>query len=420
MPDVDLVIRGQRVALPQFLGAASTSSQAQDGPSQVAGFAPASIHITRGVITAIAAYDDVPAGCSVESADEGAMVMPGLVDTHVHINEPGRTEWEGFASATRAAAAGGVTTLIDMPLNSIPPTTTVAGFQAKREAAQGQCHVDVGFWGGLIPGNTQDLPALFAAGVFGFKCFLIHSGVDEFPNVTEADLRNAMPRLTRMGALLIVHAELQRPISRSNTASPPSPLIDIGNATDPSVSASTYQTFLASRPRAAENEAVELMIRLGREFGTRVHIVHHSSAGALPLLREAKAAGLKLTAETCPHYLYFAAEDIPKGATEFKCCPPIRERENREQLWQALAEGTIDLIVSDHSPCTEDLKLQESGNFLEAWGGIASLQLRLPVIWTAARRRGFSPPPAAMLISCSGIRSSSFVSGLRCFFTATN
>jgi allantoinase len=341
------------------------------------------------VITAIAGYDDVPAGCVVESADEGVIVMPGLVDTHVHINEPGRTQWEGFAAATRAAAAGGVTTLIDMPLNSIPPTTTVAGFQAKLEAAEAQCHVDVGFWGGVIPGNTQELAGLFQAGVVGFKCFLIHSGVDEFPNVTEEDLRAAMPELTRLEALLIVHAELHGAISRAGIPSCHSPLSASGNRTDTRISASTYQTFLASRPRAAENQAVELMIRLGREFGTRVHIVHHSSADALPLLREAKTSGLKVTAETCPHYLYFAAEDIPEGATEFKCCPPIRERENREQLWQALADGTIDMIVSDHSPCTEDLKLKESGNFLEAWGGIASLQLRLPVIWTAARKRGF-------------------------------
>ena len=445
MPDADLVIRGQKVALPEWpeevAGADPHPKQAQDGPSQSVRFRSASIHIKQGVITAIAGYDDVPAGCAVESADEGAIVMPGLVDTHVHINEPGRTEWEGFATATRAAAAGGVTTLIDMPLNSIPPTTTVAGFQAKLNAAEHQCYVDVGFWGGVIPGNTDELAGLFAAGVVGFKCFLIHSGVDEFPNVSEADLRNAMPELTRLGALLIVHAELAGPIN----AACHQPSTGAELVTDENVSATSYQTFLASRPRAAENEAVELMIKLGREFGTRIHIVHHSSADALPLLREAKASGVKLTAETCPHYLYFAAEDIPDGATEFKCCPPIRERENREQLWQALADGTIDLIVSDHSPCTEDLKLKESGNFLEAWGGIASLQLRLPVIWTAARKRGFSlgrsnemalqcageaggsatkqrvlSPPAAMLISCSGIRKSSFVSSRRCCNTATN
>jgi len=350
---------------------------------------PASIHIADGVIVAIARYDDIPAGCAIEDAGDSDLVMPGLVDTHVHINEPGRTEWEGFASATRAAAAGGVTTLIDMPLNSIPPTTTVDGLQAKLAAAAHQCFVDVGFWGGVVPGNTHELPGLWAAGVVGFKCFLIHSGVDEFPNVTESELRLAMPELTRLGAMLIVHAELPGPISKAGQLACHTSLTETVTTSHENVAASAYQTFLESRPRAAENEAVELMIKLGREFGTRIHIVHHSSADALPMLHEAKASGVKLTAETCPHYLYFAAEDIPAGATEFKCCPPIRERENRERLWEALKSGTIDLIVSDHSPCTEDLKLKESGNFLEAWGGIASLQLRLPVVWTAAKERGF-------------------------------
>ena len=390
MPETDLVIRGQKVALAARLdpvpGAKPHAGKAPSGSSETVRFRPASIHIRQGVITAIAGYDDFPADCAVETADEGAIIMAGLVDTHVHLNEPGRTDWEGFATATRAAAAGGVTTLIDMPLNSIPPTTTVAGFQAKLNAAEHQCYVDVGFWGGVIPGNTDELAGLFAAGVVGFKCFLIHSGVDEFPNVLEADLCLAMPELTRLGALLIVHAELAGPIDAACHL----PVAETELATKRKASVTSYKTFLATRPRAAENEAVELMIRLGREFGTRIHIVHHSSADALPLLREARAAGAKLTAETCPHYLYFAAEDIPDGATEFKCCPPIRERENREQLWEALRDETIDLIVSDHSPCTEDLKLKQSGNFLEAWGGIASLQLRLPVIWTAARRRGFS------------------------------
>src|SRR2546425_696640 len=397
MPDANLVIRGQRVALAERLAEDSVPlaepKQHQSGqlqPKRPITIAPASIHVTRGIITAIAPYDDVPDGCPIENADQSVIVMPGLVDTHVHVNEPGRAEWEGFATATRAAAAGGVTTLIDMPLNSIPPTTTRAGYQAKLEAAAGQCYVDVGFWGGVIPGNTPELAGLFQAGVVGFKCFLIHSGVDEFPNVTEADLRLAMPELTRLGASLIVHAELPGPINRAGIAACHAASAGAATATDKGVSVTAYQTFLESRPRAAENEAVELMIKLSREFGTRIHIVHHSSADALPLLREARASGVKLTAETCPHYLYFAAEDIPDGATEFKCCPPIRERENREQLWAALDEGTIDMIVSDHSPCTEDLKLKKSGNFLEAWGGIASLQLRLPVIWTAARARGFS------------------------------
>ncbi len=384
MPAANLIIRGRRVALSRLDG----HKPAQTGSS--INIEPASIHIVDGVITAVAAYDDIPSDWEVQDAAENEIIFPGLIDTHVHINEPGRTEWEGFASATRAAAAGGVTTLIDMPLNSIPPTTTVANLHSKLDAAAGQCYVDVGFWAGVIPGNSDDLAGLMAAGVVGFKCFLVHSGVNEFPNVTEAELRLAMPELSRLGAMLIVHAEVPGPIDEMALPScHASPGQDLGLNYEPA-DASIYSTFLKSRPRAAENEAVELMIKLGYKFGTRIHIVHHSSADALPLLRAAKAAGLALSVETCPHYLYFAAEDIPEGATEFKCCPPIRERENREQLWQALADGTIDLIVSDHSPCTEDLKLKESGNFLKAWGGIASLQLRLPVIWTAAKARGFS------------------------------
>ena len=373
MPTPNLVIRGPRVVFPDSI-------------------VPASIHIVDDTIVAIDSYESVPEGCELIEANEASLVMAGLVDTHVHINEPGRIEWEGFATATRAAAAGGVTTLVDMPLNSIPPTTTVAGLAEKLAAARGQCFVDVGFWGGVVPGNTDELAALFAGGVVGFKCFLIHSGVDEFPNVTENDLRDALPELRRLGALLIVHADVPGPISRTGIPAGP---VDPGSAslreqTDRNVCPTRYATFLASRPRAAEDEAVALMIRLCREFGTRVHIVHHSSADSLPLLREAKAAGLEVTAETCPHYLTFAAEEIPDGATEFKCCPPIRERENREQLWIALGERTIDMVVSDHSPCPPDLKLPESGDFLQAWGGISSLQLRLPVVWTESKRRGFS------------------------------
>jgi allantoinase len=389
MPAPNLVIRGKRVVLPESI-------------------APASVHISEGVITAISSYEGVPANCELIEADDELLVMPGLVDTHVHINEPGRTEWEGFASATRAAAAGGVTTLVDMPLNSIPPTTTVTGFQRKLAAARGQCYVDVGFWGGVVPGNTRELASLFEAGVVGFKCFLIHSGVDEFPNVTEDDLREALPELSRLGALLIVHAEVPGPISRTGIPACPSgtptvregldepknqsPSLTVGVLPGPDrkVCPTKYATFLASRPRAAEDEAVALMIRLAGEFGTRVHIVHHSSADSLPMLGAAKAAGLKITAETCPHYLTFAAEEIPDGATEFKSCPPIRERENREQLWSALGSGTIDLIVSDHSPCPPEMKLPETGDFLAAWGGISSLQLRLPAVWTEASRRGHS------------------------------
>ena len=380
MTVTELVIRGRRVALSNRIGRNLTNgpnvSREDAFGAQGISLAPAAIHIQNGVITTITPNDDVPVGCAIEEVDDDAVVMPGLVDTHVHINEPGRTEWEGFASATRAAAAGGVTTLVDMPLNSIPPTTTLAGFQAKLDSARAQSYVDVGFWGGVVPGNTGQLSPLFEAGVVGFKCFLVHSGVDEFPNVTEDDLHGAMPELTRLGAVLIVHAEVPGPID-SACRTPQSD-------SDPR----RYTTFLDARPRAAENEAVAMMIRLSREFGTRVHIVHHSSADALPMLREAKGAGINITAETCPHYLSFAAEEIPDGATEYKCCPPIRERDNLEQLWQALGDGTIDMVVSDHSPCPPEMKLRSEGDFLKAWGGISSLQLRLPVMWTEARRRG--------------------------------
>jgi len=337
--------------------------------------APASIHIRDEKIVSVRDFDEVVAGCEVIEASEESVVMPGLVDTHVHINSPGRTEWEGFPTATCAAAAGGVTTLIDMPLNSIPPTTTLAGFKEKLDTAKDDCFVDVGFWGGVVPGNTGELARMFAAGVVGFKCFLVPSGVDEFPHVTEGDLREAMPELSRLGAMLIVHAELSGPMRAT----------DEMDDTDKS-----YEAFLHSRPCAAENEAVALMIRLSREFKTRVHIVHLSSAEALPLLRDAQAEGVKITAETCPHYLHFAAETVPPGATEFKCCPPIREGDNRERLWQGLADGTIDMVVSDHSPCPASMKVRETGDFMAAWGGVASLQLRLPVVWTEARRRGFS------------------------------
>jgi allantoinase len=347
----NLIIRGHRVVLPETI-------------------APRSVHIREERIVFVGDYDDVVAGCEIVDAGD-SVVMPGLVDTHVHINAPGRTEWEGFRSATLAAAAGGVTTVVDMPLNSVPPTTTLAGFKTKLETARDDCFVDVAFWGGVVPGNTAELAPMFAAGVVGFKCFLVPSGVDEFEHVTEADLREAMPELTRLAALLIVHAELPGSITNG-------------------VGGVDYQSFLASRPRVAENEAIELMIRLSREFDTRVHIVHLSSADAIPMLREAQAAGVKITAETCPHYLHFVAEEVPAGATEFKCCPPIRERDNREELWGGLKDGTIGFIVSDHSPCPGEMKLRDSGDFMKAWGGIASLQLRLPVVWTEARRRGFS------------------------------
>ncbi|MDQ3135466.1 MAG: allantoinase AllB [Acidobacteriota bacterium] len=359
MPTPDLVIRGQLIVTPDSTG-------------------PASIHIRSGRITALRPFDDVPAGCAPVDAGD-SVVMPGLVDSHVHVNEPGRTHWEGFASATRAAAAGGVTTIIDMPLNSIPPTTTLHGLREKIAATEGKRLTDVGFWGGVVPGNLDELEPLFAAGVVGFKCFLIPSGVEEFPHVNERELRPAMMELARLGAVLIVHAETPGPVEQALTS------CCVGDATG---DARRYETFLQTRPRAAENEAVALVIKLSRETGARVHIVHHSSADALPLLRAARDEGLPVTAETCPHYLAFAAEEIPDGATEFKCCPPIRERENNERLWDALAAGLIDMVVSDHSPCPPEMKRTAEGDFLQAWGGISSLQLRLPVMWTHARRRG--------------------------------
>jgi len=356
MDKPDLIIRSRRIVLPETVS-------------------PASVHIRNGIIAALGEWDEVPAQTPLVDAGY-AVVMPGLVDTHVHVNEPGRTEWEGFTTATRAAAAGGVTTLVDMPLNSIPPTTTLDGFAAKLAAAQGQCLIDVAFWGGVIPGNTHELKPLLDAGVRGFKCFLIHSGVDEFPHVTESNLLEAMPELAALGSVLLVHAEVPEPIENAAAE------LAGGDPQD-------YQTFLKSRPRASENEAVALMVRLCRATGARVHIVHHSSADVLPLLKSAREEGLPLTVETCPHYLTFTAEEIPDGATHFKCCPPVRERENREQLWAALADGVIDMIVSDHSPCTPALKLLETGDFLEAWGGIAALQFSLPVMWTNLQTRGF-------------------------------
>lgn len=361
MPFPDLVIRGHRVIRDN-----------SDGP--------ASVHISRGRIERVGAYDDVPQGCEVVEADESHVVMPGLVDTHVHINEPGRAHWEGFETATRAAAAGGVTTLVEMPLNSIPPTTTIEGFHEKLAAAEEKCLVDVGFWGGVVPGNVGELSRLFDAGVLGFKCFLVHSGVDEFPNVTEADLRLAMKELARLDAVLIVHAELPGPIAEALDE------IVAQERQDPRA----YHTFLRSRPREAEDRAVELVIRLSRETGARAHIVHHSSSDSLAALRKAREEGVNITLETCPHYLCFAAEEIADGATLFKCCPPIRERENSEKLWAALSDRLIEMIVSDHSPAPPDLKCMDSGDFMQAWGGISSLQLRLPAVWTHARERGHS------------------------------
>ncbi|GIE33135.1 allantoinase [Actinoplanes italicus] len=326
---------------------------------------PAAVLVEDGKIIAVLPYDaEVTTGAEV---DLGATaLLPGLVDTHVHVNEPGRTEWEGFATATRAAAAGGVTTIIDMPLNSLPPTVNPDALKIKQAAAAGQCHVDVGFWGGAIPGNAADLPGLHAAGVFGFKAFLADSGVPEFPPVDPAQLAEAM---SAADALFVIHAE------------DPDHLRD-------AASSSAYADFLASRPQDAEHAAVATAIAVAREAGRRVHILHLSAASALPLIAQARADGVRVTAETCPHYLTLDAAAIPDGATEFKCCPPIRDTANADRLWEALADGLITCVVSDHSPCTPDLKRQDTGDFAAAWGGIASVQLGLPVIWTAAAGRG--------------------------------
>lgn len=354
MPSPALVLRSSRVVLPDGVRAAA-------------------VHVRDGVIAAVTA--DAPAS-AVDLGDR--VLMPGLVDTHVHVDEPGRTHWEGFETATRAAAAGGVTTLVDMPLNSIPATTTVDALEAKRAAADGRLAIDVGFWGGVVPGNTGDLAPLREAGVLGFKCFLVPSGVDQFEHVTESDLRSAMPVLARLGAPLLVHAELPGPIDRAAR--------EVAGR-DPRA----YATYLASRPDAAEVEAVEMMVRLCREFGTRVHVVHVASAAVLPVLRRARREGLPITAETCPHYLHFTAEGIGDGRTDHKCAPPIRGEATREALWEALADGTLDLVATDHSPCPPEMKGLESGDFFSAWGGIASLQLGLAATWTGARARGCGP-----------------------------
>ena len=346
----ELVVRSERVVLP-------------------GGTRAASVHVRDGRIVGIAPHNYTPTGVRVLDAGEW-MLLPGLVDTHVHMNDPGRADWEGADHATRAAAAGGVTTLVDMPLNGIPPTTTLAGLRAKRAALAGRCHVDVAFWGGIVPGNSAELPALAKAGVLGFKCFLCPSGVDEFACVTQDDLREALSILSRLKLPLLVHAELPDALRDPDRSNP-----------------RAYRTWLDSRPPEAEVRAIERLIALAEEFRVRVHIVHLASADAIPRLREARTRGVRVTVETCPHYLMFAAEDVPDGATAFKCAPPIRSREHRERLWDALAAGDIDLVATDHSPAPVVQKHLDDGDFLAAWGGIASLQLGLSVVWTAARPR---------------------------------
>lgn len=343
----------------------------------------ASIHIREGSIARIAAWEDVPPGVEITDAGD-SLVMPGLVDTHVHVNEPGRTNWEGFETATRAAAAGGITTLLDMPLNSIPATTTVTALDAKRSAARGKTAVNVEFIGGVVPGNTAHLEGLRDAGVRAFKCFLSPSGVDEFPHVTERDLSKAFPVLARLGLPLMVHAEDPA-------------LLRAGE------NSASYADYLASRPIEAEHSAIELLIAQMSRARAPVHIVHLSSATSLRIIRAAKKRGLPLTVETCPHYLTFAAEEVPDGATEYKCAPPVRSAAEREALWQALLAGEIDLVASDHSPCPPNMK-RTHGDFFSAWGGIASLQLSLSAVWTGARSRGATPERLAQWMSAGPAR----------------
>jgi len=329
-----------------------------------------------GKISGIVHADQVPADTEVRDFGE-SMILPGLVDSHVHINDPGRAEWEGFETATRAAAAGGYTTLVDMPLNCLPPTATVAALAAKREAAAGRCWVDWLAWGGVVSDNQAEIEALGAAGVPGFKCFLIHPGIDGFTMVTEAELRAALPHVARTGLPLLVHAELPGPVDQATQR-----LRDADWR--------RYSTHLQSRPEEAELAAIRLLLSLCRQYKFRLHIVHLSASSALAELCAARAEGLPVSVETCPHYLHFCAEEIPDGATLCKCAPPIRSRDNRERLWQGLKDRIIDLVATDHSPCPPEMKRLDEGSFKTAWGGIASLSLALPVIWTEASRRGFA------------------------------
>lgn len=349
MSEAELVLRSTRVITPE-------------------GTRAASVTVAGGTIAAVLPYNaDVPAGARLEDFGDDAL-LPGLVDTHVHVNDPGRTEWEGFWTATRAAAAGGITTLVDMPLNSLPPTTTVDHLRVKREVAATKAHIDVGFWGGALPDNVKDLRPLHDAGVFGFKAFLSPSGVDEFPPLDQEQLARSMAEIAGFGGLLIVHAEDPDHLTAA-----------------PQQGGPKYADFLASRPRGAEDTAIANLIARARLLDARVHVLHLSSGDALPLIAAARAEGVRVSAETCPHYLTLTAEEVPDGASEFKCCPPIREAANQDLLWQALADGTIDCVVTDHSPSTADLK---TADFATAWGGISGLQLSLPAVWTQARRRG--------------------------------
>ena len=373
----DLVIRARRAVLPD-------------------GTRPASVRITGGVITELTGLtDEIFNAADVVDLAADEVLLPGLVDTHVHVNEPGRTDWEGFATATRAAAAGGVTTILDMPLNSLPPTIDVAALAAKRAAAAGQIAVDVGFWGGAVPGSAGELPGLHRDGVFGFKVFLADSGVPEFPPLDRPGLDEVMARAAELDSLVIVHAEDAATLATAALAATGTPDAPRNNRFDEAgtaggAGAGGYRAFLRSRPAAAEVIAVDAVIGAARRSGARAHVLHLSAGAAVGALARARRDGVAVTAETCPHYLVLAAEDVPDGATEFKCCPPVRERVNADLLWQALADGIIDCVVSDHSPCPPALKRRDLGDFAVAWGGISSLQLTLPVVWTRARARGFA------------------------------
>ena len=353
----DLVLVGRRVLLPGGVG-------------------PAALHIDFGLIADITSPEQIgPAKRVVDAGDR--LVTPGVVDSHVHINEPGRTEWEGFRTATEAAAAGGITTVVDMPLNCIPATTSRAAAEQKLASLEGQLHVDVAFWGGVVPGNAGELRGLADLGVPGAKCFLCPSGVDEFPCVGRADLELAMPVLRDLGLTLLVHAEVPGPLEAAEAAL-------LRDKADPR----SYATYLRSRPNAAEDQAIAMIIDLAKKHRCPAHIVHLASASAVPMIAAAQADGVPITAETCLHYLTFASEEVEDGATHFKCAPPIRDSANREGLWRGLEAGTIGMVVSDHSPCTPPLKRPETGDFLGAWGGIAGLQFGLSVLWTQARTRG--------------------------------
>ena len=356
-----LIVRGRRVVVP-------------------GGERPASIHIERGRFVLIGDIADSPGGADVVDCGD-LVVSPGFVDSHVHVNEPGRTEWEGFDTATRAAAAGGITTIVDMPLNSIPATTTVAALETKRAAARGRCHVDVACWGGVVPGNERDIEPLIDAGVRGFKCFLVPSGVDEFGSVGEATLRRVMPVLARRDALLLVHAELPQHLAPHHG--------DVAS----------YRGYEATRPVAAEISAIEMMAALARDTGARVHIVHVSSAGGVDAIAKAQASGVRISGETCPHYLTITDDEIANGATEFKCAPPIRSAADRDALWRGLTSGVLSLVATDHSPAPPSMKCP--GDFMRAWGGIASLEVSLPVVWTSARERGVTPLDLATWMSAA-------------------